>query len=40
MCFVVLEQVNISPPPPMPFELRVILWHAKKVKAMDEVSTK
>ena len=29
--------VPIARPPPEPFELRVILWRADKVKAMDEV---
>jgi hypothetical protein len=29
--------VPIQRPPPEPFELRVILWRADKVKAMDEV---
>jgi hypothetical protein len=29
--------VVIQRPPPEPFELRVVLWRADKVKAMDDV---
>ena len=28
--------MKIAPPPPLPFELRVILWRADNVKSMDE----
>ena len=29
--------LNIKPPPPEPFELRVIIWSVEDVPVMDEV---
>lgn len=29
--------INIKPPPPEPYELRVIIWSVEDVPVMDEV---